>query len=438
MLAYVGVPSISALGQDDVYAHKVAPQRLDALEREHAAALALKAEYRERKAQLLVELQALDALLDQRKATLTKGDLQKPRHSAGTIHTKILNGTDQTTASKRNDKVIQQSQMVRHKRACSSDRHAHVLSLEVGQVWRTTQRQLLDAGFSAVHRVQPVPVTDSRVLALEEALLTVHEKNASSRHWRGLISNMLTHADLWAQADNFSSNWIWIFEDDVMFDPFAVQHVLPRPMSSSVESDDGLEPWALVTDMQCILDDMERISTPLNNTLLYLGYDGSYLAHRLGLDRLTPVVVTGGHVVQPCIAMGTHAYGIRRAHAHRFWRKVRSKFYGEDGVSPTEFSHPYHRFQLDVNLRGFYMRQQRGSGWRKYKLNVSLDWPRCVDIPERLHDPQHTQRFNQRCALTPGCTTVNGLNQSIHLGGGGLFPENHTLRPSTLVHPAGR
>lgn len=321
---------------------------------------------------------------------------------------------------------------------CSSNRHAHVISMSTGPTYQMAKRRLMEAGFHTVSRIQPVSLDDKRLLLSESMLLYEHEKNSSVRPWRAAMSNMLTHADVWQRPHARNGEWIYIFEDDAKFDPYALHHILPEPVNITTHGH-TLVPSASVKDMQCILDDMERISASLENTLLYFGHEGIIKPQRFKLLGPETSVITGGHIVDACTAMATHAYAIRRSHATDFFDRVRRKNFpvGENmsavrlAHTRNKMKHSFYRFQLDVNLRGYYERLQGGGHWLKYKFNVTRDWPRCLDVPHKaLRDSGlHERWYTKECAVAqPLCPF--GRSGTVSMSG--LFVDDTTLRPSEL------
>ena len=161
-----------------------------------------------------------------------------------------------------------------------------------------------------------------------------------------------------------------------------------------------------VTQVQAILDDVERLSASRNNTLAYLGLCSPRLP-ALNSRRSVVSTLFARHHAEPCASLCTHAYGIDLDRAVGFFARVRAELTKERYYQ----SQPAHRYNIDMCLRTFYHRDGHMS--RQPPLD---NWPMCVDL--QVH----------QFAQVSGRAYV--MRQTL---GGGLFVQNKSL-PSQAAH----
>ena len=175
---------------------------------------------------------------------------------------------------------------------------------------------------------------------------------------------------------------------------------------------------AAASETQCVLDDAEQISAPLNSTLIQLGHGSAHklqwysLPYKDELPLRQFQHVYGGHTFRTCLALNSHAYAIRRHHAaySYFFDKVReavARTDDEDGAKPKLgwAVHPYSRYSIDISVRNYYTRRPFVNyRWTKYKFDPLREWPRCIDLPELESQPGHMDEFNRRCNKSSWCS----------------------------------
>lgn len=95
--------------------------------------------------------------------------------------------------------------------------------------FQVARQELLRTGFAAVHRVRPLRTTGKEVADAAEALAgTDRDANQTAQTPLPQLSNMLTHTKLWNEqaAVVNGTEWLYVFEDDAVFNADALEHVV--------------------------------------------------------------------------------------------------------------------------------------------------------------------------------------------------------------------
>uniref|UniRef100_A0A7S3AP04 Uncharacterized protein n=1 Tax=Haptolina ericina TaxID=156174 RepID=A0A7S3AP04_9EUKA len=171
------------------------------------------------------------------------------------------------------------------------------------------------------------------------------------------------------QAFPTSAEWLFVFEDDILLKP--TKHGAP-PLNAA--------------EVQCVVDEAERIASTKNNSLIFLGacwpdftewrFNGLVTKQVAAPGCSHNTSVQRSHKVCRCAPYCLHAYAIRRHAARTLWATIRAA---------VEFNW-YTRYNADGNVITYF--QQR-AGW--------ATWPLCIDAcwtPGR-GSPRHPGLFIQ-------------------------------------------
>jgi hypothetical protein len=164
-------------------------------------------------------------------------------------------------------------------------------------------------------------------------------------------------------------DWLYVFEDDVMLEPRFGQNYQPE-------------------DVLCYLSAAEKLATARGSPMIYLdapsatwrpqpsskitcarSTNQSMHRHRHGvMEEGSPLLDLS---ILPCAPICLHAYAIRRQDAADLYGKIRSHLERIGRFSKQFYGYNYYRYNLDVNVRGFFQTNQG---------LTTLQWPTCIKM----------------------------------------------------------
>lgn len=268
-------------------------------------------------------------------------------------------------------------------------RVAHVISLDSAR-FSATANMLHGVGF-AVRKVTPISKNDPRCRAMWKAFWRSSDR---SRHGDPLavISLTITHVALWLSNLGNQDEWTSVsgsrsqaLRMAVVVSSSSLGVASGPPPSSGryvFEDDVVLRGTTPAGDVQCMLEEVERLSASSKASLIYLGTaagtPGSVNLPRSG----TNVSLCQGRTsLRPCATLKTHAFAFRPRLARHLWPLMR--YVTRVPMSGGAY-HDY-RFAIDQVMRGYYYHatlDKKLTGSRPL-LNVDDEWPRCIDAPTR-------------------------------------------------------
>ena len=303
-------------------------------------------------------------------------EARKHVHSANTSDVSLLSnrsGCWLETQQTDDERIVEECHVGREAGVISmssaSTRFAHVSSM------------LRLLGFE-IRRVQPIALTDERVLALEaEFIRPIEPRNIS----RPTMSATLTHVKIWnefaaAPRRTGDHDWVYVFEDDAMLDPM----------------------WDS-SQFQCYLSGAERVAGQRNSSIIFLGgcpnpgysafLEGNGLAPPLAaVDcRQDNISLSASSAepeplrklwLRPCATLCAHAYAVSRGAAGTLWQRMRARLDEIGQLRATHIPHTWiNRYNVDHTMKSYFLSLTDAHARRQHP------WPTClVRHPTKTHD----------------------------------------------------
>ena len=204
---------------------------------------------------------------------------------------------------------------------------------------------LQSIGFNVL-RVEPVKISDQRVMTWAKRFyMKGIDKKLTS------LSLTCSHLAVWERAvRETDSEWIYVFEDDVMLNTYALpipqNYFWIRRRAGDRRARSMIERGSRIETVRCLLDDVEKVANLPNHStvpIIYLGTNASK-------NQKSPIWQMRGRYIRMCVSLNLHAYAVRRSLAMELRRRLLDWHEKKCSSPKSIFCGPAHMYNTDLDV----------------------------------------------------------------------------------------